>query len=365
MGGGCNINPQFPSSNGIITGDLCPTDSNCPSDSSCPSGSDCPTALICPTFGECTTGVYCPTSSDCITGTSCPTGLGCVAGPECEPACPRDLTCPSCTIATQKSHAENLQRLMASSIRNIESYCYTGSYETYATFLSHNQAMAQDSSICEEEEGYLDLKDLACKLSVKSTRANGNGEATKQEVETYLIDDALYICDNNEWTKLAVINSARAIEERDQLKIMTNMIVGSKIEQIDSEQINGENCYKLRFVPDMQVSQRILASQALAACSISPVTISAAGMDLTEDENLLKDGKMIWTAWISAEDHLLIRVESELDLSLPPESLHPPQEVQDLRVEMTSRKRMTFSDFDLKKPFVLPDEAKHARVIPA
>jgi hypothetical protein len=255
--------------------------------------------------------------------------------------------------------------LMASSLRNIESYCYSGNYETCATFQSNNQAVAQDSSSCEEEEGYLDLKDQACKLTTKSTRANVDGGATKREIETYLIDDALYICDNNEWTKLAVINSARAIEERDQLKIMTNMIVGSKIEQVDSVQMNGENCYKLRFVPDIQVSQKILASQALSACSVSPVTIPDASMDLADDDNLLKDGKMIWTAWISAEDHLLIRVESEMELSLTPESLHPPQEVQDLRVEMTSKKKMTFSDFGLKKLFVLPDEAKHARIVPA
>jgi hypothetical protein len=255
--------------------------------------------------------------------------------------------------------------LMASSLRNVESYSYSGNYETCATFLSHNQAMAQDSSSCEEEEGYLDLKDLACKLSTKSTRANGESGATKREVKTYLIDDALYICDNNEWTKLAVLNSARAMEERDQLKIMTNMVVGSKIEQVDSEQMNGENCYKLRFVPDIQVSQRILASQALAACSVSPVTIPGAGMDLAEDENLLKDGEMTWTAWISAEDYLLRQVESEMEFKLTPESLHLTQEVPDLRIEMASKKKMTFSDFDLKKPFVLPDEARHARVVPA
>jgi hypothetical protein len=296
---------------------------------------------------------------------SCPTGFGCVAGSECEPECPRDLTCPTCAIATQKSHAENLQRLMESSLRNIESYCYSGNYETCATFLSHNQALAQDSSSCEEEEGYLDLKDLACKLSTKSTRANGSGGSIKREVETYIIDDALYTCDDNEWTKIAVLNSARAIEERDQLRSMTNMIVGSRIEQIDSEQMNGENCYKLRFVPDTQVSQRILASQALAACSVSPVTLPETGMDLADDENLLKDGKMTWTAWISAEDYLLIRVESEMELALTPESLRSPQEVPDLRVEMASKKMMTFSDFDLKKPFVLPDEAKYARVVPA
>lgn len=288
-----------------------------------------------------------------------------MAGPECEPSCPRDLTCPSCAIATQKSHTENLQRLMASSLRNVESYCYSGNYETCATFQSNNQAMAQDSSSCEEEEGYLDLKDLACKLTIKSTRANGDGGTTKREVETYLINDALYTCDNNEWTKLAVINSAKAIEERDQLRIMTNMIVGSKIEQVDSEQMNGENCYKLKFVPDMQISQRILASQALAACSVSPVTIPETGIDLAGDENLLKNGEMIWTAWISVDDHLLKRVESEMEFVLMPEALHPPQEAQDLRVEMASKKMMTFSNFDLKKPFVLPDEAKHAKIVSA
>jgi hypothetical protein len=253
---------------------------------------------------------------------------------------------------------------MASSLRNIESYCYSGNYETCATFVSHNQALDQDSSSCEEEEGYLDLKDQACKLSVKSTRENGEGGATKREIKTYLIDDALYICDDDEWTKLAVINSARAIEERDQLKMMTDIIVGSKIEQVDSEQLDGENCYKLRFVPDVQVSQRILASQALAACSVSPVTIPDARMDLADDENLLKDGAMTWTAWISAEDYLLRKVESEMEFKLAPESLHITQDVPDLGIELASKKKMTFSDFDLKKPFVLPDEAKHARIVP-
>jgi len=255
---------------------------------------------------------------------------------------------------------------MASSLRSIESYCYSGNYETCATFLSQSQALAKDSSGHEEEEGYLDLKDLACKLSSKSTNANGKGGSTTREVETYLIEDALYTCDNDEWTKLAVINSARAIEERDQLKIMTDMIVGSDVELVDSEQINGENCYKLKFVPDMQVSQRILASSALAVSSLSPVTLPDTDMGLlAKDDKLLKDGVMTWTAWISTEDYLLRRVESEMEFTLTPESLRLPQEVPDLRVEMTSKKETTFRDFDKKKPFTLPSEAKHARVVSA
>jgi hypothetical protein len=73
---------------------------------------------------------------------------------------------------------------------------------------------------------------------------------------------------------------------------------------------------------------------------------------------------MTWTAWISAEDYLLRKVESEMEFKLAPESLHITQDVPDLGIELASKKKMTFSDFDLKKPFVLPDEAKHARIVP-
>jgi hypothetical protein len=221
--------------------------------------------------------------------------------------------------------------------------------------------MALDSSISEQNDGYLDLSDLACRLSTKSTRTNFEGESTTHKAETYLIGKSLYTCDNDEWKKYVVPDSFKAIEERDELRSLTKIVSGSKAVLIGSEQIDGEDCYKLRFTPDPDVSRKILASLALMAMSASPVELPDMDMEaLANDEDLLDD-KIVWTAWISADDYILRRVVSDVRLSLTPESLHPPQEAQDLRVESASQKTTTFSGFNEKKPVVLPDEAEHAK----
>lgn len=253
--------------------------------------------------------------------------------------------------------------MMTSSLRNVGCYSYSGDSETSTTFLSNGQAMALDSSSCEEMDGYLDLTDLACRLSSKSTRTDCEGGSTEREVKNYLVGDALYTCNNNEWTKLAVPNSVRAIEERDELSRLTNMIAGSKVELISSEQIDGENCYKLRFIPDPEVASRILASQVLVARSASPVALPEVGMDALVNDGKPLNEEMAWTAWVSADDYLLRQVVSEMTFALTPESLHTPQEMQDLRAKSTSQRRTTFSGFNEKKPIILPDEAANARIV--
>ncbi len=250
---------------------------------------------------------------------------------------------------------------MESSLRNIECYSYNGDSETSTAFLSKCQALALDSSGHEEEDGYLDLGDLAFRLSSKSTRVDCEGGSTTNEAEAYIIDDALYTCDNKEWTKQTVLNSARAIKERNQLETMTKMIAKSRIKQIEREQIDGESCYKLVFVPDLQVSRGVLASQAISVGSVSPVTIPGVSVNqLTKDDNILEED-MVWTAWISADDYVLRGVESEMKFTLTPESLDPPEEFSDLRVETALKKRTTFGEFGKKKPVVLPYEAKYAK----
>jgi hypothetical protein len=59
------------------------------------------------------------------------------------------VTCPSCAIATQSNHAGNLERLMASSLRNVECYSYCGEPGTGTAVLSNCQGTALDSSSCE------------------------------------------------------------------------------------------------------------------------------------------------------------------------------------------------------------------------
>jgi hypothetical protein len=225
--------------------------------------------------------------------------------------------------------------------------------------------MAQDSSSHEQNEGYLDLADLACKLSSKSTRTDNEGGSTEFEVETYIVGNHLYTCDNKEWRRCVVSDSAGAIEERDDLKSLTNMVAGSKAEMIGREPIDGETCYKLRFIPDPEVGRRILASQALIARFASPDMLPDKGMHaLANDDNLLNE-EMVWTAWVSADDYLLRQVMSEMTLSLTPESLHPSQEVKDLRVKSASQKVTTFCGFNEKKTIVLPDEARYAKIVSA
>lgn len=254
---------------------------------------------------------------------------------------------------------------MTLSIKDVKCYSYNGDCETSTTFLSNGQAMALGLSSYEQNDGYLDLADLACKLSSKSTRTDSEGGSAESLVETYLVGNHLYTCDNKEWRRCVVSDSASAIEERDDLKSLTSMIAGSEVELAGSEQIDGETCYKLMVIPDPEVSRRILASQELIARSASPLMLPDADLETLASNDDLQNEEIVWTAWVSADDHILRRVVSEMTLSLTPESQHPPEEIKDLRVESASQKVTTFSGFNEKKPVVLPNEARYAKTISA
>lgn len=297
---------------------------------------------------------------------NCPTGSGCVAGPNCsgEPTCPTVVGCPTCSVATQNSHVENLQRLMENALRRVKSYSYSEESDVNTAFLSNCQSLAMDSSSSDGEDGYLDLREPTFRLSSHSKKADCSGKSIDRNIDSYLIGDTLYICNSKEWTKQVISDPVRAIEERDQLRSMAKLIVGSKVEVLGNENVDGENCYKLKFVPDTQFSQGMLTSLALAARSESPVALPETGMDLlAEDNNLLQNGEMSWTAWISAQDYLPRKVESEMKFMLMPELLHPPEGASDLRVKMTSGKTINFKDFGKKKLVELPADANSARAV--
>lgn len=252
---------------------------------------------------------------------------------------------------------------MTSSLENVESYSYSDGLEASTSFLSDAGNMALEASNSEQNDGYLDLADLAYRISSKSTRIDCQGGSTECLAEAFLLDGFLYACEDNLWTKSAISDESRAIEEKDELQRLTKMISGSRVDILGSEQIDGERCYKLRVAPSPDVGRRIIASQALEAVSGSPIALPDINADSLANDDGLSSSETVWTAWVSAEDYLLRQVSLNTAFTLMPESLHPPQNVQDLQAESTSNKTTTFSGFNGKRLIILPDEARSAEII--
>ena len=133
-------------------------------------------------------------------------------------------------------------------------------------------------------------------------------------------------------------------------------------EYLRKETLNGQSCYVLKLTPNMEQLQGMLAQQA------------GSGQQAPELDQLIKS--MSITAWVAEETNLLIKMEIDSEMSLPPAVLAEiasdsslsiqlpggtsipllPQVDSDLKV--TLKITVEFSNFNQAPPIELPAAAK-------
>lgn len=258
---------------------------------------------------------------------------------------------------TEKSpSAEEIKVLMIDSVKNLDSYRFsTESSQHIEVFnRSINESNASTIAVNTMGEGAVNLTGRAMGLVQKVNLVSENKNASTVESETYIFNDTIYTMIGGNWTRLMLPNADLIWSRQNMVRNQAELLNHSQIELLGSENIDGQDTYKVKVTPDMNAYAAVLAEQV---GSLLPVS----ALNLTE---MYKNSSVEWTSWITKDTHLLKKNEINMNLTVTPETVG-------LSVESAGNFEMLidvsattlFKDFNQPVEIVLPEGARNATVL--
>lgn len=258
---------------------------------------------------------------------------------------------------TEKSpSAEEIKTLMIDSVKNLDSYKFsTESSQHIEVFnRSINESNASTIDVNTMGEGAVNLTGRAMGLMQKVNLVSENKNASTVESETYIFNDTIYTMIDGNWTRLMLPNADLIWSRQNMVRNQAELLNHSQIELLGSENIDGQDTYKVKVTPDMNAYAAVLAEQV---GSLLPVS----ALNLTE---MYKNSSVEWTSWITKDTHLLKKNEINMNLTVTPETVGLPVESAgnfEMLIDVSAT--TLFKDFNQPVEIVLPEGARNATVL--
>lgn len=249
---------------------------------------------------------------------------------------------------------EELKTRVLESVKNLSTYRFTidSTQRVEMVNLSTNAPNQSEVTIVSTGDGALNLTARGIGFTQRLNISSDKKIVASMESETYLINDTIYTRRDRSWTKISVQNSEGLPGSQNMIKNQAELLNHSDIELLGFEKVDGQDCYKIKIVPDMKTYATILSEQA---GSILPLTRA-------NFTTLFQKGSMEWTSWIAKDSSLLKRSYIALDLTLTPEILGlPTNEVGSFEMRVNTSETTLYKDFNQPMAVALPVEARSAR----
>ncbi|HSD57027.1 MAG TPA: DUF6612 family protein [Methanotrichaceae archaeon] len=256
----------------------------------------------------------------------------------------------------EQPSADEIKALMIDSVNNLDSYKFdTESTQQVEVFnRSTEDGNVSTITVTSVGEGAVDLAGRAMGMVQSLNIESENNNATSGKSETYILNDTLYLSADGNWTSLKLPNADLIWDRQNMVKNQAELLNNSKIELLGSENVDGQDTYKVKVVPDMETYSAVLSEQV---GSILPV----AALNLTE---IYRNSSTEWTSWITKDAHLLKKNEIRMNLTVTPEIMGMPEnEVGDFEMRINAVATTIFSDFNQPVEIILPEGAKNATVM--
>ncbi len=256
-------------------------------------------------------------------------------------------------IYAQDVSADLLKQMMIESADNLTTYTYSRTGDT--SVLYSNDSLREEFRATKATLGKVDL-----------ARQSGWWGSELRDLETgdvltwegYFINGSEFWKEGQNWTEFMVNDSAKIMEEYNELPGQVNLINYSNMQIVGSENIDGQEFYKLAGSPIEPIYRGMIGLQLLAAYFPSPFLlpeeIGNRSLDI-DDSALLNNSSIVLTAWVSREDNLLQRLDINSRLVITPQILNITS--PDFRIESTMNESTTYTGFGSPVEIVLPDEA--------
>jgi hypothetical protein len=258
--------------------------------------------------------------------------------------------------SAEQPSADEIKALMIDSVNNLDSYRFnTESTQQIEVFnRSTKDGNVSAITVTAVGDGAVDLAGRAMGMAQSLNIVSGNNNATSGKSETYILNDTVYMGVDGNWTSFKLPNADLIWDRQNMVKNQAELLNNSEIELLGSENVDGQDTYKVKVTPDMETYSVVLSEQV---GSVLPV----AALNLTE---MYRNGTLEWTSWITKDTHLLKKNEIVMNLTVTPETMGMlTNETSDFEMHINAAATTVFSDFNQPVEVILPEGARNATVV--
>ncbi len=272
------------------------------------------------------------------------------------------LTASTLTLA-QEAGIDQIKQMMEHSSANLTIYTYSRSSE--ANIMYSNATVNKTFSAEKVTSGKVDLVNKEGWWSSNLTDRNTGEVLTWQG---YFVNGSEYWKEGQNWTKLEINDTARIMQDYNEIPGQVELINVSNMKVMGSEKLNGVDCYKLTGTPQPVICLGCAGLQLLSAYVNSPFPIPASLKNRTLDirhTSLMNHSSSMVTAWVSKDKSLLMRMDLNSSLTVTPEILNITS--PEFKIASVLNESTVYMDFGKPVKIALPKEAQNAsfRMLPA
>lgn len=270
----------------------------------------------------------------------------------------------ACTLTfAQEVGIDQIKQMIEHSAGNLTTYTYSRSSE--ADIMYTNATVNKTFSAEKVTNGKVDLVNKegwwGSNLTDRST-----GEVLIWQ--GYFVNGSEYWKEGRNWTKLEINDTARLMQDYNEIPGQVELINESNMKVIGSEKFNGVDCYKLTGTPEPVICLGCAGLQLLSAYVNSPFPIPASLKNRTLDirrTSLMNHSSSSVTAWVSKDKFLLMRMDLNSSLTVTPQILNISS--PEFKIISVLNESTVYMNFGQPVKIALPKEAQNAsfRMMPA
>jgi tetratricopeptide (TPR) repeat protein len=206
-------------------------------------------------------------------------------------------------------------------------------------------------------EGAVNLTGRSMRISsILSVNSDGSKNTTSpSSSETYFLNDTIYMRMDKNWTQIGMSSPQELWNHEHMIRHQIELLNRSKLEISGSENIDGQDCFKVNVTPDLETYRAVISEQMGS-------TLPLAYLNFAE---LHQNGSVDWTSWIAKDSHLLKKIDMLISFTLTPDLMGlPVEKVGKFEMEVRFNATMLFLDYNQSTAIILPLEAKNATKVP-
>jgi len=264
------------------------------------------------------------------------------------------LLCLPVVFAEEVS-VDQLKQMMTASADNLTTYTYTRSAES--TIIYSNESLQDKFAAVKATEGKVNLTAQSGWWSHRLTDA-GNGQILIWQ--GYFLNGTELWKEGENWTQFNITDPKAVMADYNELPGQAALLSYSNLSIIGSEEMGGEDCYKIAGEPIPMIEKTILGTQIFASYLSSPFPLpdefDNKNFDF-DNTSILENSNVSITAWISKQTSLLRRIEIDSSLTLTPSIL----KIEELNFTIQSdlHEQTDYSNFGESVQIVLPEESQN------
>ena len=258
-------------------------------------------------------------------------------------------------VSAQEVSVDQLKQMMEKSAGNLTTYTYLRSAQSDLRY--SNSSLKTEFNAYKATDGKVDLLNKTGWWSSKLT----DEESRKVLIwDGFFVNGSEYWKEGQNWTKFTINDTARIMQDYNEIPGQVNLIMFSNMKIVGSEKFQGQDSYKLVGSPKESIYDGMVGLQLLAAYFPAPFQLPAKLKNRTLNINstsLMKNSHIVLTAWVSKDKSLLERLDINSSMAITPKILNISS--PDFRIESTINESTVYSNFGSPLKIELPKEAQN------